>query len=337
MGPGPPDPRRIPSYLLIVGGPETIPFNFQYDLGVQYRVGRIAFESPEQYAQYAQNVLDVESGKVKGARRATFFNPTHPGDRATEMVLPALTNPVYESLSRQVPLWQFDKFTGPQANKDRLRTALSEEQRTSFLFAVSHGMSFSLGDLRKETDQGALLCSDWPGIGTALTKEHYFSAADVDPTWDLRGLVVLLFVEYGVGTPASDDFASPSAIDHSAAGNDPSLSRLATSLLGRRNGALAVIGHVDRTWTTSFQWSGAGPQPQLFEYASQSILKGQPVSAAMRYFSSRYAELAAQYMQTIEKTSSANVFDARAHTLRIAMIDARNHILLGDPAARLRT
>lgn len=80
------NPEVIPYYLLLVGSLDEIPLDFQYQMDLNYAVGRLWFETPGEFRTYARSVVLAESGQIKLARRMTLFAPSHPGDRPTQMV-----------------------------------------------------------------------------------------------------------------------------------------------------------------------------------------------------------------------------------------------------------
>src|ERR1700722_19617468 len=57
----------IPYYLLIIGSPEEIPFEFQYLLDPHFAVGRLDFENRGEYLSYANKVKRYEAGGLHNA------------------------------------------------------------------------------------------------------------------------------------------------------------------------------------------------------------------------------------------------------------------------------
>ena len=334
-GPGPVDPTKMPYYLLLVGDPETIPFSVQYQLGVQYSVGRLCFDTLEEYRSYADSVVAAESGWVARRRQAAFFAPANPRDPVTASSSEHMVKPLAAGVRSGQSGWEVETMLGPEATRDRLGRLLAEEA-PAFLFTACHGLGFPADDPGQREQQGALVCQDWPGpYPGGIAREHYFAAEDVGEEARVHGLVAFCFACFGAGTPRWDDFArrgerrslSPAAF----------LSRLPQRLLGHpRGGALAVVGHVDRAWGFSIAWPDAGPQLGTFEGAIQRLLQGQPVGWAMEFFNQRYAELASDLAAEVEALEFGKQLDEMLLAeLWTASHDARNYTILGDPAVRV--
>lgn len=341
MGPGPADPTRVPYYLLIVADPETIPYQVQYQLDVQYAVGRIWFETLDEYARYAASVVLAETGKLALPRKAVMFGPQNPGDAATNLSSQQLVLPLAKlaTTTGSTNGWQVETVIGPDATRANLAEYLGGSKTPALLFSASHGMGFPLGDSRQSAYQGALLCQDWPGpTFGGVDRSHYFAAEDVPDTARLSGLISFHFACYGAGTPKLDDFAHQDLRPPAAIAPNAFIAPLPRRLLGHpAGGALAVVGHVERAWGCSIVWNDAGRQIQAYEDAINVLMSGLPVGYALESINQRYADLSSSL--------SADLLAARSGTKDLDDIalafewtannDARAHVIIGDPAVRL--
>jgi hypothetical protein len=332
----PADPEYVPYYLLIVGDPEAIPYSFQYQLDVQYAVGRIHFQTPDEYANYARSVVAAERGGVAGPRRAVFFGVDH--DRVTRLSARDLVEPLAERLAEARRDWEIQTLTGAEATKGQLAHLLGGDDTPALLFTASHGLAFRRGDPRQMERQGALICQDWAGPGSGpVGPEHCFAADDLPEDARLRGLIAFHFACFSAGTPQVDNFSFQSESSPEPLAPAAFVSRLPQRMLGRPDGALAVIGHVERAWGCSFKWPGAGRQIEVFRSVMERLTKGCPVGAAVEYINARYAELstALTHLMTEERENGYVSRPEELSNLWIANNDARGYVVVGDPAVRL--
>jgi hypothetical protein len=336
----PVDPRRgVPYYLLLVGSPEELSFEFQYELDVEYAVGRIHFDTLEEYAHYARSVVEAERGRVRLPRRVALFGTRNPGDMSTEMSNIMLTQPVHRELSKIPAPWAVEAFLGEAATKSRLAQLLGGPQRPALLFTASHGMGFSnIDHPRLRSHTGALVCQDWPGPGNVPMPEHLFAAEDVGSEARLHGMVAFFFACFGAGLPSLQDFPSAGQSAPRRLAPRAFLSQLPRRLLSHEHGgALAVIGHVERAWGSSFMTRHFTRGADLFEDCLKRLMRGDTVGAAMELFSNRYSRKAVELTGMMSGRSSGE--DSSRERLVeswIEMNDARNYIVLGDPAVRLQ-
>ena len=346
-------PGLVPYYLLIVGDPARIPFEFQHGLDVQYAVGRLHFDTLDEYRSYAKSVADAEAGQITRAARAAFFGVRNAGDAPTQLSAQHLAQPLAEELTQRAQdqnlAWAVDSIAVGDAMKPRLLRLMGGDDTPALLFTASHGALFPPDDAgRRRAELGALVCGEWSnprGRTTPLTPEMLVRAEDIGANQDVAGLIAFHFACFGVGMPARDSFAhlgSPSAIP---IGPDPALAPLPQRLLGHPNGgALAVIGHVDRALPSSFYWLDAANQKQqlaVFRSALWLLMKGHRIGYALEHLNQRYAQLSTMVSEALDarnKWQEVLINDETNKELAdlwLANNDARSYAIMGDPAVRV--
>jgi hypothetical protein len=341
VAPGAIDPERVPYYLLIIGEPAAIPFSFQYQLDVEYAVGRICFDTLAEYATYARSVVAAETSLPLRRRRAVFFAPRHPGDCSTDFSAGDLAAPLAASLTHHQPGWEVATAFGPQATKALLASLVEGKEEAALVFTAGHGVGYPSGHPLQRRRQGALLCGDFPGFEHtgAVAPEHCFAADDVSDAARLQGLVTFHFSCYSAGAPAIGGFPPASGASAGRVAPRPFLSQLAQRLVGHpKGGALAVIGQVDRAWQLPIGWPGAGRLVPSFEKALDRLFAGQTVGCAMEPFGERLAQLSADLSAELEDTRYGAPLDEEALSrLWTGRNDCRDFTVIGDPAVRLVT
>jgi len=327
------NPSEVPYYLLIVGDPESIPYEFQYQLDTKYAVGRIYFETLEEYTHYARSVVKAETSGVDRPRQVTFFGVVNPDDNGTRLSSKYLVEPLYKHISEVAPEWETGIFTGDAATKAQLARLLGGDQTPGFLFTASHGMDFSLDSPKQLTRQGALVCQDWPGPRNKIFEDFYFAAEDVDEDAQLSGLIVFSFASYSAGMSKYDDYSLATSYTRTQVARSAFVAQLPQQLLGHpKGGVLAFIGQLGPGWGYSFLKSnGEQTIAGTFHRAVDQMLAGYPVGAAMEPFNQRYAELSAELSTLLLDVN----YNYRTSKQFIMTLDARDYVIVGDPAVRL--
>jgi hypothetical protein len=331
----------VPLYLLLVGAPDEIPFEFQYLLDAYWCVGRLDFDTPAEYGAYARAV--VASEKRLHPRLITVFAPRNDHDQATGFFHGQVARVLVEG-SKLFPVlgkaqgFQLHSVLAERATKPELIRILKDKRTLpALLVSGSHGVFSESPDenLRRER-VGALVTQEWRGPGTALSESTCLTAEEfVQSKIKASGLIHFFFACYSAGCPEFDTYRqTPDGIRFKLL-NKSVVSRLPQRMLA--SGALAVIGHIDRAFSSSFQTSRLTSQIQDIYGILTQILNGVPVGQAVDHMNLRWCVLSAELAekQKDARDVPGSISDEELANYTLMRDDARNYIILGDPAVRL--
>ncbi len=340
----------VPYYVLIVGQPDRIPFDFQNLLKMQWAVGRLAFDDIEDYGRYARAVVQYEDpGFVPAQRKnAAVWVTRNDNDVATAMLSNAICPNFLDNIKplgsgpAKFTLDAFTYSTAKQATKQQLIDILRGNLPggpPAVLFTGSHGVEYPMGDPAQRRMQGSLLTQEWVR-DTAAGANNLFSAEDIPADAKLQGTMAFLFACYSGGCPVDNNYYFNPDGSKIPVAPAPLIAALPQALLS--HGALAVIAHVDLAFPYAFQDVTGTPQLQSLRDPLTYLMFGRRAGYAVDSLSDRWSRLCSQLIESEARTVSTDpnatppLSPAARTVLTIARDDARNYILLGDPAAQLR-
>jgi hypothetical protein len=348
----PVDPYQggVPYYVLIVGSPERIPFEFQALLKMQWAVGRLYFDDVEDYGRYARAVVEYENPAFRPVQRknAAMWVTRNNGDLATAMLSGAICQ---DFLSPTNPLgtrsqFNCDSFANDKATKAQLIEILRGNLPggpPAVVFTGSHGWEYSgTDDTTQRRLQGSLITQEWIP-GTPASAANQFSGEDVPADAKLQGTMAFLFACFSGGCPTENSYQTNKDGSPISIAPAPLISRLPQAMLS--HGALAVIAHVDLAFPYAFQDVSGTPQVQAVRTPLELLMRGKRAGLAADSLSQMWSSLSSQRDLALKAMAASNPAGSMPLAqpasgpiaqLTIARDDARNYIVLGDPATKLR-
>ena len=321
----------IPRYLLIVGGPDEVPWELQYVLNSHYAVGRLALSGDELENYVAALRSDFGRSTAQPKNALVWATNSGSGD-ITGLMRDAIASKVFAKLSGDTDLAAGTKFLDGAngATGSKLIEALSGSN-PGLVVTTSHGQTYPL-------DNPELL-----GKSLGLLVDQDFASVQVSDllaVWQPDGAIWYAHACCSAGSAIRTLFEGlcqeGSEVDRVLKGvakNGDRVAPLPTALLGAKKPGRAFIGHVEPT----FDWTLRNPDTrQTLTDSIQQALYGElyqpsPVGHAFRRCYDRLSSLYSSYdAASVEFGRGGATRDAMLRDLLCAR-DVQSMVILGDP------
>lgn len=329
-------PGRLPSYLLLCGSPEALPWDLQYVLNTAAFVGRLDLDE-EGLEHYVDALTSEWAGSACRPGQPVVWAVDHGRSDITFLMRQSIAEPVAAALKGDAQIGDgLRRLAGPDATAAALADALAE-RRPALVVTTSHGMTGPLSDRDLMAAQLGFLVDDrrvplgpddllakWQPDG-AVWYAHACCSAGSDARTRYKGLVT--------------EGSSVERVLEAVAGLGARVAPLPRKLLGAEKPLRAFVGHVEPT----FDWTLRAETGQVLTSTIQKALyermyraRPEPVGMAFESVYRHVGELLAQWQQAFDAVNQG-VPGARAAALRsqLTALDRQSMVILGDPTAAI--
>lgn len=330
-------PGLVPHYLLIVGSPDQIPWEFQYQLQTEAFVGRLDLDDTG-LENYVNALLRQWSGSERDVTKPVVWSVDHGHPDITRLMAKTIGERLSSAFASDA---EFDHsnlyLTGSSATSFGLVDAISK-RKPAFLATTSHGATFPL-------NQPVALAQQ---LGIPVDANHdLLSHVDVLSNWNSEGAIWYAHACCSAG--ASGVSAFEGLIDPSTELGKTVLSLgvageisapLPKMMLGHAKPLGAFVGHVEPTFNwTLFSTSNKQTTTAHIIQTLYNQLHGSDRPTIGRSLHGYYQFVAGLLLLhgKAVKALNSHAPGAAGMAIRSKLIatDLLSMVLLGDPTVRL--
>jgi hypothetical protein len=323
----------IPSFLLLWGGLDRLPWRLQYALNLDPRIfpGRLPTMSDEALERYVTALLGQWADPPAAHAQALVWATDHSSTDISRLMRLVVAEPVLGAYAADADITT-RSCLGADATAKQLTAALAA-QSPDIVVSTSHGFTGPVGAPDRER-LGWLVDADFqPTDPTALLAG-----------WQPDGAIWYAHACCGAGSDSPSTFTGlfekGSSLDlmlTEVAALGSLVAPLPIALLSASRPLRAFVGHVEPTydWTIRDQPSKHALTADLVTALYNELMLGRPVGWAMNAFHGRSGAEAA-----VLDDARADVLGGRAEpdaalAPRLRFLDRRSLVVLGDPAVAL--
>jgi hypothetical protein len=322
----------IPSFLMLWGDLDRLPWRLQYTLNLDPRIfaGRLPLAG-DALARYVTALLGEWDQPVASHAQALVWATDHGGADISRLMRVVIADPVHEKYAADSDI-TVDFHAGPDATAQNLAAGLAV-QKPRVVVTTSHGFAGPAGAPDAErlgwlvdadlapVDPAALLAGWQPG--GAVWYAHACCGAGADAPSTFTGL-------FDAGSPLEQMITE-------VAGLGSRIAPLPVALLGAAEPLRAFVGHVEPTfdWTIRDLASRHALTADLLEALYDELMLGRPVGWALSTFHARAGAEAGALDDARTAVLGGLAEPDVALQPRLRFLDRRSLVVLGDPAVAL--
>lgn len=324
---------RIPKYLLIVGEPDQIPWEAQYDLQQGRYVGRLP--GGAELRTYVDALISGWDNQPPEPANTLVWSVDHGGEDITGMMQSAIARPLHalfrDDQSDAALRAGARLVQGDDATHGNLTAAINQH-RPSLIATTSHGNTWPIDQpARMAASLGLLIDDDHQAIDPASLRDTF---APYGAVWYAQACC-------SAGSTAQSGYkgvlvpgSRAAKVTEAVAECGDTFAPLPRALLTSERPLAAFIGHVEPT----FDWSIR--QPQTGQIMTHSIMKtfffslytGKPIGMAMDHIRRTGGSFLAQAdLSSRELIRGAMKEIGTFLAISLASRDWQSIVLLGDP------